>query len=140
MKCCLYFHFWKSFFPRFHVVAFYLYLKMFVNGHTDYLVINSFIFCLKMFISLSIYFFNFLFLQFFGHTMAYEAPGLGIRSNPQLQPMPQMQQHSLSPTVPGQGSTLHPNTPEMLPIPLYHSGNPHFQFLKEIFVSYTILI
>ena len=66
--------------------------------------------------------FIFVFISFFGHPKAHGVPRPGLRSQPQLPPVPQLQQRQiLSPTVPGQGSNLHPSTAEPPPIPLCHS-------------------
>ena len=59
-------------------------------------------------------------------------PGLGIRSELQLQPMLQLWQ----PIVLSQGSNLYPSAPETPQIPLHHSGNSK----KYLFLNNKVLI
>ena len=63
--------------------------------------------------------FHFLFL-FLASLQHMEFPGPGIRSKPQLRPKLWLDPE---PTVPGQGSNLHPCAPRMPLIPLRHSRN-----------------
>ena len=63
-------------------------------------------------------------LPFFGCLEHMEFPGPGIRSEPQLHPTLQLQQHwILYPTVPGQQSDLCLGAAEMQPTLLCHIGN-----------------
>ena len=66
-------------------------------------------------------FFLFFLFFFFGLPVAYGIPRPGIRSELQLQTMPQLQQCVSLIHCAGLGSNLHPGTPEMPPIPLQHS-------------------
>ena len=59
-----------------------------------------------------------------GRPAAHGVPRPEIRSEPQLWPKAQVQQHwILYPTVPGWGSNMRPDTAEMLLIPLSYSRN-----------------
>ena len=69
---------------------------------------------------------------FFGHPVAYGVPRPGIRSNPQLRPMPQLQELKSLNHCAGPGIQSASQCPEMLPILLCHSRNSNTVLLTQV--------